>query len=61
LLQLVIELGSAGSTITLTNGLVTRTFATTPNFATIEYRNEADGGTTFIRGVSPEARIFVDK
>ncbi|KPL12149.1 hypothetical protein AMJ85_01840 [candidate division BRC1 bacterium SM23_51] len=45
--------------IVLTNGLVSRTFRTAPNFATIDYTNLMTGATV-IRGVKPEAAIELD-
>ncbi len=55
------ELGrsEAKNQITLTNGLIRRTFQTKPNFATIDYTNlSTDSG--LIRGVKPEAIIELD-
>lgn len=46
--------------ITLSNGLVSRVFRTSPNFFTVDYRNEAGDGTSFLRGIGPEAQIFLD-
>ena len=51
-----------GSQLTLSNGLVTRTFALTPNFATLDYsldQGDQGAGQSFIRGLSPEARVFL--
>ncbi len=45
--------------IVLTNGLVSRTFRTAPNFATVDYVNLMTGATV-IRGVKPEAMIHLD-
>ncbi|MBN1418132.1 MAG: alpha-galactosidase [Planctomycetes bacterium] len=48
-----------GARIVLENGLVRRTFATRPNFATIGLEN-LSGGASVIRGVKPEARVRID-
>ena len=48
-----------GTTITLSNGLISRTFVVSPCFATIEYMRE-DTQTTFIRGLSPEATFTLN-
>jgi len=42
--------------IVLANGLISRTFRTTPNFATVDFTNLITD-TTIIRGVKPEAII----
>jgi hypothetical protein len=51
---------SDGATVTLSNGLITRVFTISPNWFTSEYRSEAGAGTSFLRGVSPRARVFFD-
>ena len=51
---------ASGSTVTLSNGLMTRVFTTAPNWYTSEYRSEAGFGTSFLRGISPEARVYFD-
>jgi hypothetical protein len=48
------------SELTLSNGLISRVFRTTPNFYTTDYRNEGGDGTSFIRGIGPEAQLFFD-
>lgn len=48
------------NTVVLSNGLMTRTFMTSPNWYTLDYRSDIGVGTSFIRGVSPEARLFFD-
>ena len=45
--------------VVLTNGLISRTFRTVPNFATIDYANLMTGAS-LIRGVKPEAIIELD-
>jgi len=45
--------------ITLTNGLISRTFRISPNFATIDYTNLMTNASV-IRGVKPEAIIELD-
>ncbi len=45
--------------IVLANSLISRTFRTAPNFATIDYTNLMTGATV-IRGVKPEAIIELD-
>lgn len=50
---------SNGSVLTLTNGLITRSFVTSPCFATIEYKRE-DTQTVFLRGLSPEASLSLN-
>jgi len=45
--------------ITLTNGLISRTFRISPNFATIDYTNLMTGASV-IRGVKPEVIIELD-
>jgi hypothetical protein len=61
--------GSQPGTYVLTNGLATRVFASTSapdgsltGFGTIDYRLDAggDGGTSFLRGLGPEARLYLD-
>ena len=44
------SVAAGASTVTLSNGLLTRVFATAPNWYTSEYRNEAGFGTSFLRG-----------
>jgi len=45
--------------ITISNGLLSRTFRLTPNCATIDYRNLSTG-ESLIRGVRPEAIVSID-
>ncbi|MDE2810601.1 MAG: alpha-galactosidase [Gemmatimonadota bacterium] len=42
------------SQLILDNGLIRRTFATTPNFATVDYTNQITGNT-LLRAIKPEA------
>jgi hypothetical protein len=49
-----------GKRITMTNGLIQRTFATSPNFATVDYRNLVTGAS-LLRGVKPEAVLELDQ
>jgi hypothetical protein len=48
-----------GTRITLSNGLISRTFSTTPCFTTVEYMRE-DTGQTFFRALSPEATLTLN-
>jgi len=48
-----------GSVITLSNGLISRSFIINPCFATVEYMRE-DTQTTFLRGLSPEATLTLN-
>lgn len=48
-----------GRTITLSNGLVSRSFVTSPCFTTVEYAR-VDTRTTFLRGLSPEATLTLN-
>ena len=43
----------------LSNGLISRCFVTTPNFATINYSNLVTE-STLLRGIKPEATLVVD-
>ena len=43
----------------LDNGLIRRTFATTPNFATIDYANQITD-SSLLRGIKPEAVLTID-
>lgn len=53
------EIVKKDNSITLTNGLISRTFRTDPNGATVGYQNHITG-ETIIRGVKPEASIVID-
>ena len=53
------ELSQDGKELTLTNGLISRTFLIEPGLATIGYKNLSDG-SEFVRGVKPEAVIGID-
>jgi hypothetical protein len=46
-------------TITLTNGLLSRSFVLTPNVACVDYRNLGNG-EQLLRAIKPEARITVN-
>lgn len=46
--------------LTLSNGLISRVFRTSPNFFTADYRTEAGDGTSFLRGIGPEAQLFLN-
>ncbi len=50
---------SDGKEIVLDNGLIRRTFRTSPNFACVEYRNLITGAS-ILRGVKPEATVEID-
>jgi len=54
-----IKQSSDKNEIILTNGLISRTFRLSPNFATIDYTNLMTGASV-IRGVKPEAIIELD-
>ncbi len=43
----------------LDNGLIQRTFVTSPNFATVDYINQITG-SSFLRGIKPEAVLTID-
>ena len=43
----------------LDNGLIQRTFVTSPNFATVNYTNQITG-SSFLRGIKPEAVLTID-
>ncbi|MCC6444705.1 MAG: alpha-galactosidase [Armatimonadetes bacterium] len=45
--------------VALSNGLISRTFRTAPNLATIDYRN-LTAGVGILRGVKPEAVLVID-
>ena len=47
------------SQLILDNGLIRRTFATTPNFATIDYTNQITGNT-LLRAIKPEAVLAIN-
>lgn len=53
----------ADGSLLLSNGLISRRFVTTPNFATVALRSEVSfdtgGVLEVLRGVSPEARIVL--
>ena len=43
----------------LSNGLIRRTFATSPNFATVDYTNQITG-SSLLRGIKPEAILTIN-
>ena len=43
----------------LDNGLIQRTFVTSPNFATVDYTNQITG-SSLLRGIKPEAVLTID-
>ena len=47
------------SQLILDNGLIRRTFATTPNFATVDYTNQITG-STLLRAIKPEAVLAIN-
>ncbi|MCY3787739.1 MAG: alpha-galactosidase, partial [Gemmatimonadetes bacterium] len=47
------------SQLILDNGLIRRTFATTPNFATVDYTNQITGNT-LLRAIKPEAGLAIN-
>ena len=47
------------SQLILDNGLIRRTFATTPNFATVDYTNQITGNT-LLRAIKPEAVFAIN-
>ena len=47
------------SQLILDNGLIRRTFATTPNFATVDYTNQITGNT-LLRAIKPEAVLAIN-
>ena len=48
------------SQLILDNGLIRRTFATTPNFATVDYTNQITGNT-LLRAIKPEAVLAINE
>ena len=48
-----------GNYLTLSNGLISRTFTLGPNFATVGFQNEMTG-SSIIRGIKPEAILEID-
>lgn len=51
--------GDEPNTLVMSNGLIQRTFTTTPNFATLEMLNLMTGAS-LLRGVKPEAVVELD-
>ncbi|MCH8295417.1 alpha-galactosidase [Candidatus Poribacteria bacterium] len=49
----------SGNQLILSNGLIQRTFVTSPNFATVDYANQTTN-TSILRGVKPEAIITIN-
>ena len=49
----------SGNQLTLSNGLIQRTFVTSPDFATVDYANQTTD-TSILRGVKPEAIITIN-
>ncbi len=47
------------SQLILDNGLIRRTFATTPNFATVDYTNQITGNT-LLRAIKPEVVLAIN-
>ena len=47
------------SQLIIDNGLIRRTFATTPNFATVDYTNQITGNT-LLRAIKPEAVLAIN-
>ena len=45
--------------LVLNNGLIQRTFVTSPNFATVDYTNQITG-SSLLRGIKPEAVLTID-
>ena len=45
--------------LTLDNGLIQRTFVTSPNFATVDYTNQITG-SSLLRGIKPEAVLTIN-
>ncbi len=54
-----IEVSSDGKDLTMTNGLISRTWRLTPNAACISYKNLISDGQ-FIRSICPEAIMTID-
>lgn len=48
-----------GADLVLSNGLISRTFRTTPNCGTVSFRNLASGAE-FVRAIRPEAIVTLD-
>ena len=48
-----------GNRLILDNGLIRRTFVTSPNFATVDYTNQITD-SSLLRGIKPEAVLTID-
>ncbi len=48
-----------GNRLILDNGLIRRTFVTSPNFATVDYTNQITG-SSLLRGIKPEAVLTIN-
>jgi len=48
-----------GTELILSNGLIRRTFVTSPNFATVDYTNQITG-SSLLRGIKPEAILTIN-
>ncbi len=49
----------ADNRLILNNGLIQRTFVTSPNFATVDYTNQITG-SSLLRGIKPEAVLTIN-
>jgi hypothetical protein len=54
-----VEASENGGTLVLANGLVSRTFKTGPNFATVSFKN-LSSGAEYVRAVRPESTITLN-
>ena len=54
-----VEHQSHDDSVTLTNGLISRTFRLYPDFGTVDFRSEVKG-KSLLRAINPEARVTLD-
>ena len=53
------SVGERENQLILSNGLIRRTFVTSPNFATVDYTNQIIG-SSLLRGIKPEAILTIN-
>ena len=53
------SIAETGDQLILDNGLIRRTFVTSPNFATVDYTNQITG-SSLLRGIKPEAVLTIN-
>jgi hypothetical protein len=54
-----LDLRDGGKELVLANGLISRTFGTRPNLATVSFKN-LDNGAEYLRAVGPEAAVTIN-